>query len=606
MEDATDKQHWLLQVKHGFKRLIQEKLFTDVILKVGDQEFECHKNILCVFSSYFGCMFQSGMIESREEVIELGMVEAGPMDLLIQYMYTGMMDMNTHNIARLLWTATFLQMDGFLNWMRQDYNLDDYIHLDNFWDLWCLAESHHDCIFLKDPLINFVLKNFEKLYKTPGFKENMSSEDLLSILNDKSLMVKNEDTVINSVLTWVNHSREKRRVDLTRLIHAVRLPLCQRSSLEQLRSSFRDDMDQAVHDNLKIAEQYQQDCGGQMCFATAQSQYRPYSGKEKVLILINEEKETHPSNEDDICYPSVSFNRKPSISFEPDGMLTVLPYSFRPGGFTTCTYAESCVYLCGYRQQTNAFFYYSTITDKWQCLEPCPGACRVDAHIVAIRDRIYLFGGEEVGKGTLLSAVYVYNVTNNHWDAIPYCHLQIPVTKSLKGCLGDKIYIFGGLSASGDREMRFGEDIVQCIDTTDKSCSIMCCSNLVRGVVSQGCAYSCHADGTVHIIYKESTNSLLIVRFDPESSTKFESIGSIPTTINTFDFSKCNLRMVKQDCNLVVAITETAPLQSALGCIVNFDLKTKTKTKGKLFLHDLEVMEFHFLVLTDEMMNADL
>ncbi|XP_033741486.1 kelch-like protein 2 [Pecten maximus] len=597
--------HWHLQVQNGFKRLLQEKLCSDVILKVENEKFECHKNILCVFSSYFGCMFQSGMLECQDKVVELRMVEAGPLRLLIQYMYTGIIDMSPQNIVKVLWTATFLQMDGFLNWMCHHKSLDKYIHLDNFWDLWCLADSHHDCVFLKDPLNDFILTHFEKVYKTPGFEENITSKDLLSMLNNKGLRVKNEDMALHSVLQWVNHDRETRMVDLPKLIEAVRLPLCQRNSLQQLKCSLRGDGERSVLNHLKMAEQYQQDYGGQMRFTTAQSQYRPHTGKEKVLILINEEKETHDLSDEDICYPSISFIRHSSTwTYELDGMLTVLPYSFRPGAYTTCTYAESCVYLYGYRQQTNAFFYYSAITDKWQCLEPCPGAYRVGAHIVAVRDRVYLFGGEEVGEGTLLSAVYVYNVTNNHWDSNPFCHLQTPVSKFMKGCLGDKIYVFGGLSASGytASALRIGEDIVQCIDTTTQSCSIICHSDLVRGVVSMGCACSCHADGTVHIVYKDSTNSLLVLKFDPDSLTKFEVVGSIPTTIDTVDPSKCSLGMVKQDCSLLLASTQSA---MHIGCITNFDLKSKVKTGRDLrvFIHDMKVVEFHYLVLTDEVMN---
>ncbi|XP_060077797.1 kelch repeat and BTB domain-containing protein 2-like [Ylistrum balloti] len=604
----TEKSHWGFQVRTGLKRLLQEKLYSDVILKAGDQKFECHKNILCVFSSYFGCMFQSGMLECQEEVVELRMVEACPLKLLIQYMYTGIIDMSKDNIVKVLWTATFLQMDGFLNWICCHNNLEKYIDMDNFMELWCLMDTHHDCKVLKDLLIDFISTHFEEVFKTPGFEENITSEDLLTILNDKGLMVKNEDTILQAVLTWVNHDREVRRGDLSRLIKAVRLPLCHRNSLQLLKSISGEDVEQSVVDNLKLAEQYQQDYGGQMCFTTVQSQYRPHSGKEKVLVLINEEKETHPSNENDICYPSISFIRNPSISFEPDGILTVLPYSFRPGGYTTCTYAESCVYLCGYRQQANAFFYYSAITDKWQCLQPCPGPYRVGAHIVAIRDRVYLFGGEEVGEGVLLSAVYMYNVTNNHWDSKPFCHLQIPVSKFVKGCLGDKIYIFGGTSTLGDSETTIGENIVQCIDTTTKSCSVICCSDLVRGVISGGCAISCHAEGTVHIVHKENTNSLLLIKFDPLSLTKFEVLGSISVTAD-LDLIKCDVGMVKQDCKLVVASTQSILYafqnERSFSGVVNFDLKSNIKTNEKLFLHSMKVVEFHCLVLTDDMMNVD-
>lgn len=596
--------HWHFQIQNGLKRLFQEKLCSDVILKAENEKFECHKNILCVFSLYFGCMFQSGMQECREKLIELGMVEASPLRLLIQYMYTGTIDLNQHNIVKVLWTATFLQMDGFLTWVSQHITIHKYVHMDNFWDLWCLADSHHDCAFLKDPLNDFMLTNFEQVYTTQGFEENITSENLFSILSSKKLKVKNEDTVLHSVLKWLSHDEEARKLDLPKLVQVIHLPLCQRNSLQKLKGILREGVEKSVLDHLSMAEQYQEDYGGQMRFTTAQSQYRPNMGKEKALILINEEKETHDPSNEDICYPSITFIRHSSNwMYEFDGMLTVLPYSFRPGYYATCTYAESYVYLYGYRQQANAFFYYSALTDKWQCLQPGPiGVCRVGAQIVAVGDRVYLFGGEDE-EGSLLSSVDMYNVTNNQWDSNSVCHLQTPVTKFVKGCLGDKIYIFGGMS-SGSRACgpRIGDDIVQCINTTTQSCSVICHSSLIRGVISLGCACSCQTDGSIYITCKDDASSLHVLKFDPDSTTNIEVVGAIPILMDTRDPSRHSLGMVKQDSSLLIARTQS---QMHIGCITNFDLKSKQETGRDLrvFTPDTKFVDVHYLVLTEESMN---
>ena len=54
-----------------FAKFREQEQFIDVRLKVGEDVFPAHRNVLAAESDYFYAMFTDGMKESNQEVIEL-------------------------------------------------------------------------------------------------------------------------------------------------------------------------------------------------------------------------------------------------------------------------------------------------------------------------------------------------------------------------------------------------------------------------------------------------------------------------------------------------------------------------------------------------------
>ena len=50
----------------NFLILFEEKVLTDVTIKVGGRSIECHKNVLAALSPYFRTMFTSALTAGRE------------------------------------------------------------------------------------------------------------------------------------------------------------------------------------------------------------------------------------------------------------------------------------------------------------------------------------------------------------------------------------------------------------------------------------------------------------------------------------------------------------------------------------------------------------
>ena len=95
--------------------LRQNRKLCDVILIAGDTEICGHRAILAACSSYFEAMFSTGMLESREEKVLIQEMDSGVLSRLIDFAYTGDIDLTADNVLELLSASSRLQMDAVQN-----------------------------------------------------------------------------------------------------------------------------------------------------------------------------------------------------------------------------------------------------------------------------------------------------------------------------------------------------------------------------------------------------------------------------------------------------------------------------------------------------------
>ena len=68
-------------------------LLTDVTLVAGERTFPCHRLLLAASSDYFAAMFTGGMVEQGLDRVVIQGVEAGALAQLIDYCYSGKIDL---------------------------------------------------------------------------------------------------------------------------------------------------------------------------------------------------------------------------------------------------------------------------------------------------------------------------------------------------------------------------------------------------------------------------------------------------------------------------------------------------------------------------------
>uniref|UniRef100_A0A7N4PAP7 Intracisternal A particle-promoted polypeptide n=1 Tax=Sarcophilus harrisii TaxID=9305 RepID=A0A7N4PAP7_SARHA len=84
--------------------------FCDVQLQVGEAEFRVHRLVLAASSPYFAALFTGGMKESCKDEVQILGIEAGIFQTLLDFIYTGVVNIGVNNVQELIVAADMLQL----------------------------------------------------------------------------------------------------------------------------------------------------------------------------------------------------------------------------------------------------------------------------------------------------------------------------------------------------------------------------------------------------------------------------------------------------------------------------------------------------------------
>lgn len=146
-----------VNVLKGLNELRLEKSLCDIVLKVKNEEFYCHKCVLAAISSYFRAMFNSNMAESKKTEICLNGLEPETMSLIIDYAYTSNLKINESNVQALLSSSNLFDIKPlreaccrYMEWKMDDQNCIG---------IYCFSDTHC-CNELKEIAFKYILWNF--------------------------------------------------------------------------------------------------------------------------------------------------------------------------------------------------------------------------------------------------------------------------------------------------------------------------------------------------------------------------------------------------------------------------------------------------------------
>ena len=169
-----------LQLLHDVSHLYAEGLFSDVTLCAGNDEIKCHRNILAASSAYFLGMFQSELDESRQSKIPIKEMEASTLRLVLNYIYTGSVDLSVDNVQSVLSAANLFQLiqlrDGCASFMMHHITEDNCIGLHFF-------ARAHECHDLAEAARRLVNAEFKAVCHLPEFL-SLPADKLVDIISD--------------------------------------------------------------------------------------------------------------------------------------------------------------------------------------------------------------------------------------------------------------------------------------------------------------------------------------------------------------------------------------------------------------------------------------
>ena len=158
----------LENVVMGMKSMFADKLFTDLTIKCGGEEFKVHKAVLASQSPFFRRMLESDVKEQRTSVIEISDTDPQVISNLLTYLYTGKApDVDT--LANdLLVVANKYTLSLLFAICESKLKLE--INDTNFIDLLLFADSYNADNLRKACLI-FIYCNSPAVYNSSRWKE---------------------------------------------------------------------------------------------------------------------------------------------------------------------------------------------------------------------------------------------------------------------------------------------------------------------------------------------------------------------------------------------------------------------------------------------------
>jgi len=189
------------------------------VVKDG-KEFHAHRSVLSQASSFFEKLLNSDMKESNEGVIRLDMIFESQMADILEFIYTGSVQISTQeNAENLFELADYLLLPN-LKAFAQKY-LEEHITTANCISIYYLAEKY----LCQDLIANcrkFIHSNFSSVARSDDFL-NLSSHEVEKWISSDEIVIDTEEKVFELVLRWIDHDKSQRRVKFRDLFRHVRL-----------------------------------------------------------------------------------------------------------------------------------------------------------------------------------------------------------------------------------------------------------------------------------------------------------------------------------------------------------------------------------------------
>ncbi|KAK0062660.1 kelch-like protein 26 [Biomphalaria pfeifferi] len=411
---------------HGLQELRKSNTLCDYTLIADDQSIPVHRVVMAACSDYFRVMLTGFMKESREQVVVLKGVTAGGLKVVVDFAYTGRLELTTDNVEEVLSAASHLQVSvavelcsKYLEMALTIYNCTDILNLAQMYSLSSTQTK----------ALQYMMDNFEVVSSSEQFTK-LTHKQLATMLKDNSLKVPSEYQLFTKVLLWIDHNKAERLKHLPKLMKNIRLPLLageelveKVSKVEMMRTNIE------CSDLLTEAKDYHIVTGKQPMLQTPRTQVR----SNHLSIVMS-----HSQNLE--CY---TFHNK-HHGFLRDSPIPL----FNP----SVAVLDNFMYACGGKYDstenneiaTARCFRYDPRFDSWYELTSMNEA-RKDFVVVAYNGKLYAVGGQD--ENMVMCTVECYTVATEEWD------MCASISHSCYGHAGalcaDKIYISGGQRFSG-------------------------------------------------------------------------------------------------------------------------------------------------------------
>jgi len=124
----------------GIKALYKDGCLTDVVIRVGNQTFPCHKLVLSSLSPYFMTMFTSDFKDKQQEEVLLESTGPETFECILKYIYcSGEHVINDDNVQDIFIASCMFLLSQIKH--KCISYIGDRLNSENVFKTWKLAKS---------------------------------------------------------------------------------------------------------------------------------------------------------------------------------------------------------------------------------------------------------------------------------------------------------------------------------------------------------------------------------------------------------------------------------------------------------------------------------
>ncbi|XP_054754399.1 kelch-like protein 17 [Lytechinus pictus] len=415
----------------------------DIVLCVEDQEFHAHRIVLAGCSPYLRAMFTNGMLESAKSHVEIRGIDPVAMEIILNFIYTGTIEIDVENVQIVLAGASMLNMGSLRNvcstFLQSQLDASNCLGIHSFADM-------YSCRDLENASRRFIYQHFQEVVGTEEFFL-MPEQDVVDLLKSDQLQVDGEEEVYEAAISWLNYDLRNRSHCCCSVLENVRFALLGKDYL--LENVYRSELinrctkcQDQVANALRIRNDNQ-------ALALIGSRSQPQS-----IYVVGGRNDLDCQLSSCERYDAVHNRWIPQESMEISrtavGVATLDGHLYTIGG--ECAFNGSHDDDTMYLGQVEC---YNPLLKRWN-----PGAClgvpRSFVAVSSLGGLLYALGGED--NNTSHNAVEVYDPSNDFWTFAP------SMKQRRSGCgvavCDGKLYVAGGY----DKSYRTERASVECYD----------------------------------------------------------------------------------------------------------------------------------------------
>ena len=532
----------------------------DVILEVGSGDHQArlkaHRIVLCAASPFFFNALNSEMKEKKEGVIRLEEMTKDVMEEVLEYLYTGHVDLNEATACDLMAVADYFLLPALKelcgNVIAQALSYSS-----------CIAAYYLAVRYrfegLQKKAKDFILANFVAVAETEDFL-NLSSTQVEEWISSDEIIVEEEEEVFEVLVKWIARN-ESRNESVSDLFCHIRFIYINRDFLfnEILSNPLIKDNKECsslVLDAMKLVFSGTEECyfaqPPRNCLKTHEDVIVARGTRQSTLCYLPSENKWYKlakmqSQRLKYSHSTSSCHRKiyciggntyghPAECYDPSTNTWTAMKSFNQAiQFAAVVTFKGLLYVIGGRDKNNVELStvqtYNPETNLWQKVGSL-GIPRCGICAVAGKHSLYAVGGSR------LKIVERFDATEKAWSRIART-----LEGKLNACgvaVNQKVFVFGG-QGNRSTEATFCEVYDPAINTWSNIAStVVSRDNFISAVFFKGKIYVCGC------FDQDGSRKVSLQEYDADSNDwKFCSIVSMGPE----NYNICSLRIPKEVLN---------------------------------------------------------